>query len=69
MLLGCALALAPNASASKPVRMPAPIGTGDTQTGRTYLFTGDFRATMDPSGTITAFTSAGTSQDVCAMLM
>jgi hypothetical protein len=48
---------------------PGDAGPGDTQTGRTYLFTGDFVATSDPSGAVTAFKSAGKSQSVCAMLM
>ena len=47
---------------------PGDAGPGDTQTGRMYLFTGNFVATSDPSGTVTTFTSAGKSQDVCAML-
>jgi hypothetical protein len=50
------------------VFFPGDAGPGDTQTGRTYLFTGHFVATSDPSGVITAFTSTGKSQDVCAML-
>ena len=50
------------------VFFPGDAGPGDTQTGRTYLFTGHFVATSDPSGTITSFTSTGKSQDVCAML-
>jgi len=51
------------------VFFPGDAGPGDTQTGRTYLFTGNFVATSDPSGVITAFRSAGQIQDVCAMLM
>ena len=47
---------------------PGDAGPGNTQTGRMYLFTGDFVATSDPSGAITGFTSTGRSQDVCAML-
>jgi len=50
------------------VFFPGDAGPGDTGTGRFYLFTGTFVATSDPSGVITGFTSAGTSQDVCAML-
>ena len=50
------------------VFFPGDAGPGDSQTGRTYLFTGDFVATSDPAGTITSFTSTGKSQDVCAML-
>ena len=50
------------------VFFPGDAGPGDTQTGRTYLFTGHFVATSDPSGTITTFTSSGKTQDVCAML-
>ena len=50
------------------VFFPGDAGPGDTQTGRTYLFTGTFVATSDPSGAVTSFTSSGTSQDVCAML-
>ena len=51
------------------VFFPGDAGPGDTQTGRTYLFTGHFVATQDSSGTITTFTSTGKIQDVCAMLM
>jgi hypothetical protein len=51
------------------VFFPGDAGPGNTQTGRTYLFTGNFVATSDPSGAITAFRSAGKSQNVCAMLM
>jgi hypothetical protein len=51
------------------VFFPGDAGPGNTQTGRTYLFTGDFVATSDPSGAVTAFKSAGKSQSVCAMLM
>ena len=51
------------------VFFPGDAGPGDSQTGRTYLFTGDFVATSDPAGTITFFTSAGKTQDVCALLM
>jgi hypothetical protein len=47
---------------------PGDAGPGDTQTGRTYLFTGYFVAISDPSGTVTTFKSFGTSKDVCAML-
>jgi len=47
---------------------PGDAGPGDTQTGRTYLFTGAFVAVSDPSGTVTSFKSFGTSKDVCAML-
>ncbi|WP_344042705.1 hypothetical protein [Nocardioides panacihumi] len=47
---------------------PGDAGPGDTQTGRMYLFVGHFVATSDPSGTVTSFTSSGSSQDVCAML-
>jgi hypothetical protein len=50
------------------VFFPGDAGPGDTATGRFYLFTGTFVATSDPSGVITDFTSAGNSQDVCAML-
>ena len=50
------------------VFFPGDAGPGDTETGRRYLFTGTFVATSDPSGAITSFTSAGKSQDVCAML-
>lgn len=50
------------------VFFPGDAGPGDTQTGRVYLFTGHFVAASDPSGTITTFTSAGKSRDVCAML-
>ena len=50
------------------VFFPGDAGPGDTQTGRTYLFTGHFVATSDPSGTITTFTSSGKTHDVCAML-
>ena len=49
--------------------LPGDAGPGDTQTARTYLFTGHFVAELDPSGAVTAFTSTGKSQDVCAMLM
>ena len=51
------------------VFFPGDAGPGDTQTGRAYLFTGNFVATADPLGVITSFTSTGTSQDVCATLM
>ena len=47
---------------------PGDAGPGDTQTGRFYIFTGNFRGTSDPSGTVTTFKSTGKSQDVCAML-
>jgi hypothetical protein len=47
---------------------PGDAGPGDTETARVYLFTGDIMATSDPSGAFTTFTSAGKSQDVCAML-
>ena len=47
---------------------PGDAGPGDTATGRTYLCTGHFVATSDPSGVVTAFTSTGKSQDVCAVL-
>jgi hypothetical protein len=50
------------------VLFPGDAGPGDTETGRFYLVTGTFVATSDPSGVITSFTAAGTSQDVCAML-
>jgi hypothetical protein len=50
------------------VFFPGDDGPGDTEVGRFYLFTGTFAATSDPSGVITGFTSAGDSQDVCAML-
>lgn len=50
------------------VFFPGDAGPGDTQTGRTYLFTGHFVAVSDPSGVITTFTASGKSQDVCAML-
>lgn len=50
------------------VFFPGDAGPGDTASGRFYLFTGTFVATSDPSGVITGFTSAGTRQDVCAML-
>ena len=50
------------------VFFPGDAGPGDTRTGRTYLFTGHFAATSDPSGTLTAFTSSGKREDVCAML-
>ena len=51
------------------VFFPGDAGPGDTQSGRTYLFTGQFVAISGPSGAITTFTSAGKIQDVCAMLM
>jgi hypothetical protein len=51
------------------VFFPGDAGPGNTETGRFYLFTGTFVATSDPSGVITGFSSAGKSQDVCAMLM
>jgi hypothetical protein len=51
------------------VFFPGDAGPGDTETGRFYVFTGTFVATSDPSGVVTGFTSAGNSQDVCAMLM
>ena len=51
------------------VFFPGDAGPGDTRTGRTFLFTGRFVATTDPSGTLTTFTSTGKRQDVCAMLM
>lgn len=51
------------------VFFPGDAGPGDIQNGRTYLFTGNFVAAMDPAGAITTFTSTGTSQDVCAMLL
>ncbi len=50
------------------VFFPGDAGPGDTQTGRTYLFTGTFVATSDSSGAITTFTSTGQVQDVCALL-
>ena len=50
------------------VFFPGDAGPGDIQTGRFFLFTGRFVVTSDPSGVVTAFTSRGTSQDVCAML-
>ncbi len=50
------------------VFFPGDTGPGDAHTGRTYLFTGTFVATSDPSGVITSFRSAGRSQDICAML-
>ena len=50
------------------VFFPGDAGPGDSQAGRTYLFTGNFVATSDAAGTITAFTSAGRIQDVCGML-
>ena len=50
------------------VFVPGDAGPGDTQTGRTYLFTGTFVAVSDSSGSITTFTAAGKSEDVCAML-
>ena len=50
------------------VFFPGDAGPGDTNTGRTYLFAGHFQAVSDPSGAITTFTSAGKSQNVCAML-
>jgi hypothetical protein len=34
------------------VFFPGDAGPGDTQTGRTYLFTGNFVATSDPSGDV-----------------
>ena len=51
------------------VFFPGDAGPGDTQTGRFYIFTGQFRGTSDPSGAITTFKSTGQSLDVCAMLM
>ena len=118
LMLGCGVAAAPDAFASKPVRVPAPIGNSNTfPAGFACLFTlqadlvggnraftsfdsGRFHATgrhidrftnvdsgtsttidqqgsfdrvptvatSDPAGTITSFTSAGKSQDVCALL-
>jgi hypothetical protein len=50
------------------VFFPGDAGPGNVEIGRFYLFTGHFVATSDPSGVLTSFTSAGTSQDVCAML-
>jgi hypothetical protein len=50
------------------VFFPGDAGPGNTETGRFYLFTGTFVAASDPSGVITSFTSAGDTQDVCAML-
>ena len=47
---------------------PGDAGPGDTEAGRFYLFTGNFGATSDPDSGITAFTSTGKWQDVCAML-
>ncbi len=50
------------------VFFPDDAGPGDTQTGRTYLFTGTFVAVSDPSGAITTFTATGKSADICTML-
>jgi hypothetical protein len=50
------------------VFFPGDAGPGGIRTGHFYLFTGCFVVTSDPSGVVTAFTSRGTSQDVCAML-
>lgn len=47
---------------------PGDAGPGDTETGRTYLFTGTFVAVSDPSGAITTLAAAGKSKDVCAVL-
>ena len=49
--------------------LPGDAGPGNTESSRFYVFTGTFVATSDPSGVLTNFTSAGTRQDVCAMLM
>ena len=46
---------------------PGDAGPGDTESVRSYLFTGTFVATSDPSGVITSFSSDGKSQDVCTM--
>jgi hypothetical protein len=47
---------------------PGDFGPGDTSTGRMYLFTGTVKLTFSPAGPVTSFESAGTAQDICAML-
>ena len=47
---------------------PGDVGPGDQTTGRTYVFTGDVKLVFNNSGAIVAFSSAGTSDDVCAMI-
>jgi hypothetical protein len=47
---------------------PGDAGPGDTSTGRLYLFTGSIQEVTDASGTVTSFKSAGSSEDICAMI-
>ena len=47
---------------------PGDLGPGDTDTGRTYLFTGNVKLVFGPDGSIVAFKWTGTIEDVCAMI-
>jgi hypothetical protein len=47
---------------------PGDAGPGDTTTGRFYLFTGQNSEVIDASGTVTAFSSVGSGEDICAMI-
>jgi hypothetical protein len=48
---------------------PGDVGPGDVTTSRIYIFTGNVRLVFGgATGSVIAFESAGTMEDVCAML-